>query len=145
MTSDHEEGWSRRNEWTHEYPDNRSRARPLWVPQQSGDRVFAHTGNYQETARRLGIDRRTVKEKIDPALLGAAHRGSARRIGQRASGEDRLPVAVGVFAAEAAVDEHDLAAGYVVPEAEAAEAEAVLAFTRSHARELEDAVGAPAL
>lgn len=31
--------------------------------------VFAETGNYQETARRLGIDRRTVKEKVDPALL----------------------------------------------------------------------------
>ena len=31
--------------------------------------VFAQTGNYQETARRLGIDRRTVKEKIDAALL----------------------------------------------------------------------------
>ena len=26
------------------------------------------TGNYQETARRLGIDRRTVKERVDPAL-----------------------------------------------------------------------------
>ena len=27
--------------------------------------VFAQTGNYQETARRLGIDWRTVKEKLD--------------------------------------------------------------------------------
>jgi hypothetical protein len=31
--------------------------------------VFAQTGNYQDTARRLGIDWRTVKEKIDRALL----------------------------------------------------------------------------
>jgi DNA-binding NtrC family response regulator len=31
--------------------------------------VFAQTGNYQETARRLGIDWRTVKEKVDRALL----------------------------------------------------------------------------
>jgi DNA-binding NtrC family response regulator len=31
--------------------------------------VYAQTGSYQETARRLALDRRTVKEKIDPALL----------------------------------------------------------------------------
>jgi hypothetical protein len=31
--------------------------------------VFASTGSYQETARRLGIDRRTVKDKVDPAWL----------------------------------------------------------------------------
>ena len=31
--------------------------------------VFAQTGNYQETARRLGIDWRTVKEKVDRKLL----------------------------------------------------------------------------
>jgi DNA-binding NtrC family response regulator len=31
--------------------------------------VYARTGSYQETARRLGLDRRTVKERIDPALL----------------------------------------------------------------------------
>ena len=30
--------------------------------------VFAETGNYVETARRLRIDRRTVKERVDPAL-----------------------------------------------------------------------------
>ncbi len=31
--------------------------------------VFAQTGSYDGTARRIGIDRRTVKEKIDPAFL----------------------------------------------------------------------------
>jgi len=31
--------------------------------------VYARTGSYQETARRLGLDRRTVKDRVDPALL----------------------------------------------------------------------------
>jgi DNA-directed RNA polymerase specialized sigma24 family protein len=31
--------------------------------------VYAETGSYQETARRLNIDRRTVKDKVDPELL----------------------------------------------------------------------------
>lgn len=31
--------------------------------------VFAQTGSYQETARRLRLDRRTVKSKIDQTLL----------------------------------------------------------------------------
>jgi DNA-binding NtrC family response regulator len=31
--------------------------------------VYAQTGSYQETARRLGLDRRTVKSKVDPAEL----------------------------------------------------------------------------
>jgi hypothetical protein len=31
--------------------------------------VYAQTGSYQETGRRLGLDRRTVREKIDTALL----------------------------------------------------------------------------
>ena len=31
--------------------------------------VYAETGNYQEAARRLGLDRRTVKARVDPYLL----------------------------------------------------------------------------
>ena len=31
--------------------------------------VYARTGSYQETARRLELDRRTVKQHIDPELL----------------------------------------------------------------------------
>jgi len=32
--------------------------------------VYSRTGSYEETARRLGLDRRTVKAKVDTALLG---------------------------------------------------------------------------
>jgi hypothetical protein len=31
--------------------------------------VYAQTRSYQETGRRLGLDRRTVKYKLDPELL----------------------------------------------------------------------------
>jgi transcriptional regulator with AAA-type ATPase domain len=31
--------------------------------------VYAQTGSFQETGRRLGLDRRTVREKVDAALL----------------------------------------------------------------------------
>jgi len=31
--------------------------------------VYAETGSYQETGRKLGLDRRTVKDKIDAGLL----------------------------------------------------------------------------
>ena len=31
--------------------------------------VYSRTGNYEETARRLELDRRTVKAKVDPVLL----------------------------------------------------------------------------
>jgi DNA-binding NtrC family response regulator len=31
--------------------------------------VYAETGQYEETARRVGLDRRTVKSKVDAALL----------------------------------------------------------------------------
>jgi hypothetical protein len=43
--------------------------------------VFARTGNYVETARRLGVDRRTVKERLDPALLA--------RLRSRSNGNER--------------------------------------------------------
>jgi len=36
--------------------------------------VYSRTGSYEETARRLGLDRRTVKAKIDAELL-ASYRG----------------------------------------------------------------------
>jgi hypothetical protein len=31
--------------------------------------VYAETGSYTETARRLGLDRRTTRLKVDPAWL----------------------------------------------------------------------------
>ena len=31
--------------------------------------VYADTGSYVEAAERLGLDRRTVKSRIDPVLL----------------------------------------------------------------------------
>lgn len=31
--------------------------------------VYAETGSYQEAAGRLGLDRRTVKARVDPELL----------------------------------------------------------------------------
>ena len=31
--------------------------------------VYARTGSYEEAARRLGLDRRTVRSRVDPALL----------------------------------------------------------------------------
>jgi transcriptional regulator with PAS, ATPase and Fis domain len=31
--------------------------------------VYARTGNYQETARRLGLDHRTIKSRIDESLV----------------------------------------------------------------------------
>jgi DNA-directed RNA polymerase specialized sigma24 family protein len=38
--------------------------------------VYAETGSYQETARRLGLDRRTVKARVDLALLAELRTGS---------------------------------------------------------------------
>ncbi|HEV2854531.1 MAG TPA: sigma 54-interacting transcriptional regulator [Thermoanaerobaculia bacterium] len=37
--------------------------------------VYAETGNYQEAARRLGLDRRTVKARVDPELLARLRPG----------------------------------------------------------------------
>jgi DNA-binding NtrC family response regulator len=39
--------------------------------------VYAQTGSYLETGRRLGLDRRTVREKVDPALLAELQGGGA--------------------------------------------------------------------
>ncbi len=41
--------------------------------------VYAHTGSYQETARRLELDRRTVKRAVDPALLERLTTGTGPR------------------------------------------------------------------
>ena len=40
--------------------------------------VYAKTGSYQETARRLDLDRRTVKRAIDPDLLERLTAGTGR-------------------------------------------------------------------
>ena len=43
--------------------------------------VYAREGSYERAARRLGLDRRTVKARVDPSLLvelGVARRRSAR-------------------------------------------------------------------
>jgi hypothetical protein len=39
--------------------------------------IYADTGSYQETGRRLGLDRRTVREKLDPTLLAELRGQSA--------------------------------------------------------------------
>jgi hypothetical protein len=33
--------------------------------------VYAETGSYSETARRVGVDRKTARLKVDPAWLAA--------------------------------------------------------------------------
>jgi len=45
--------------------------------------VYAQTGSYEETGRRLGLDRRTVKARIDGELLDRllAQGGAAARVG----------------------------------------------------------------
>ncbi len=41
--------------------------------------VYAVTGTWQEAARRLGLDHRTVKDKVDPKLLEVYRSGKAAR------------------------------------------------------------------
>ena len=36
--------------------------------------MYARCGSYEETGRRLGLDRRTVKAKIDPEMLAELQR-----------------------------------------------------------------------
>jgi hypothetical protein len=45
--------------------------------------VYAKIGNYLETARRLGLDRRTVKEKVDAELLAELSGTAAARTTSR--------------------------------------------------------------
>lgn len=46
--------------------------------------VYSKTGSYEETARRLEIDRRTVKAKVDPELLASL--ASTRRVAGKRPG-----------------------------------------------------------
>ena len=46
--------------------------------------VYAKTGSYQETARRLGVDRRTIKARVDSQLLESVRsRHSGEHLGRR--------------------------------------------------------------
>ena len=38
--------------------------------------VYARTGSYSETARRLGLDPRTVRDRVDAAWLAALRDGN---------------------------------------------------------------------
>ena len=49
--------------------------------------VYAQTGSYEETARRLEVDRRTVKAKVDEELLHSLRQGKkqggSKNVGSR--------------------------------------------------------------
>lgn len=49
--------------------------------------VYAQTGSYEETARRLQLDRRTVKSKVDPALLAHLRQNASMRNTPRAGSD----------------------------------------------------------
>jgi len=40
--------------------------------------AYSRTGSYEETARQMGLDRRTVKSKVDERLLERLRAGSGR-------------------------------------------------------------------
>ena len=45
--------------------------------------VYADTGSYQETGRRLGLDRRTVREKVDAGCSPSCAARAEARADQR--------------------------------------------------------------
>jgi hypothetical protein len=48
--------------------------------------VYAETGSYQESARRIGLDRRTVKARVDEELLARLRDGGGQYSAKASSG-----------------------------------------------------------